>query len=51
MNRDHIDHIEDVKHEPSFAGFRMGAPNNEGIVLVAPVDIAPTTFQICESRA
>ena len=39
INRDHIDHIEDVKHELSFSGLQIGDPNDEGIVLVAAADI------------
>ena len=39
MNRDHTDHVEDVKHERSFAGLGIDAPNDEGIVLVASADV------------
>jgi len=50
MNRDHTDHVEDVKYEQSFAGSGMDAPNDEGIIFVASADVAPTTCQICGSR-
>jgi len=46
MNRDHTDHVEDVKYEQSFAGLGMAAPNNEGIIFVASADVVPMTCQI-----
>jgi len=39
-----------MKDEQSFAGLGMDVPNDEGIVLVATVDVAPTTSQICGLR-
>jgi hypothetical protein len=50
MNRDHTDHVEDVKYERSVAGLGMDAPNDEGIVFVASVEVAPMSCQICGSR-
>ena len=50
INRDHTDHVEDVKDEQSFAGLGMDVPNDKGIVLVAAADVAPTTSQICGLR-
>jgi len=50
MNRDHTDHIEDVKYEQSFAGSGIDAPNNEGIVFEASAEVEPTTCQILGSR-
>ena len=50
INRDHIDHIEDVKDEQSVAGLGMDVPNDEGIVLVAAADVVPTACQICGLR-
>jgi len=50
MNRDHTDHVEDVKNKQSFAGLGMAAPNDEGIIFVASVDVAPTTCQIHGSK-
>jgi len=47
MNRDHTDHVEDVKDEQCFAELGMDAPNDEGIVFVASAEVAPTTCQIC----
>jgi hypothetical protein len=46
IKRDHTDHVDDVKDERSFAGLGIDAPNDEGIVLVAAADLAPTAFQI-----
>ena len=46
MNRDHTDHVEDVKDELSFAGLGMDAPNDEGIVLVAAAEESPMACQI-----
>jgi hypothetical protein len=46
INRDHTDHVEDVKDERSFAGLGIDVPNDEGIVLVAAADVAPTISQI-----
>ena len=46
INRDHTDHVEDVKDEESVAGLGMEVPNDEGIVLVAAVDVVPTICQI-----
>jgi len=46
MNRDHTDHVKDVKYEQSFAGLGMATPNDEGIVFVASADVAPMTCQI-----
>ena len=45
-----MDHVEDVKEEPSAAGLGIGSPNDEGIVLVAAADVVPTTCQICGLR-
>ena len=50
MNRDHTDHVEDVKYEQSFAGLGIDAPNDEGIDFVAPAEVAPTTCQTRELR-
>jgi len=50
MNRDHTDHIEDVKYEPSFAGSGIDVPNNEGIIFEASVEVEPMTCQIWGSR-
>ena len=50
INRDHTDHMKDMKDEQSFAGLGIDAPNDEGIVLVAAADVAPTSFQICGLR-
>ncbi len=47
INRDHTDHVEDVKDEQAFAGLGMDVPNDEGIVLVAVADVVPTTSQTC----
>ena len=46
INRDHTDHVEDVKDEQSVAGLGMDDPNDEGIVFVAAVDVAPAACQI-----
>jgi len=43
MNRDHTDHVEDVKDEQSFAGLGMATPNDEGIICVALVEAVPTS--------
>jgi hypothetical protein len=50
MNRDHMDHIEDVKDKQSFAGLEMDVPNDVGIVFVASVEVAPMSCQIHGSR-
>jgi hypothetical protein len=50
INRDHMDHVEDVKYEQSVAGLGMDAPNDEGIILVAAVDVVPTVCQISGLR-
>ena len=50
INRDHTDHVEDMKDEQSFAGLEIDALNDEGIVLVAATDIALTSSQICGLR-
>ena len=50
MNRDHTDHVKDVKYELSFAGLGMDAPNDEGIIFVAFVEVAPMTCQIFGAR-
>jgi hypothetical protein len=50
INRDHIDHVEDVNDEQSFAGLGMDDPNDEGIVLVAAADAVPTACQISGLR-
>jgi len=50
INRDHMDHVEDVKDDQSFAGLGMDPPNDEGIILVAAADVVPTVCQICGLR-
>jgi len=50
MNRDHTDHVKDMKNERSFAGLGMAAPNDEGIIFVASADVAPMTCQIRGSK-
>jgi len=50
MNRDHTDHVKDMKYELSFAGLGMDAPNDEGIIFVAFAEVAPTTCQIFGAR-
>jgi hypothetical protein len=42
MNRDHTDHIKDVKDKRSFAGLGMDVPNDVGIVFVASMEAVPT---------
>ncbi len=50
INRDHTDHVEDMKDEQSVARLGMDVPNDEGIVLVAAADVVPTACQICGLR-
>ena len=50
INRDHTDHVKDVKDKQSVAGLGMDVLNNEGIVLVAAADVVPTACQICGLR-
>ncbi len=50
INRDHMDHIKDMKDEQSVARLGMDVPNDEGIVLVAAVDVVLTAYQICGLR-
>ena len=46
INRDHTDHVEDMKDEESVAGLGMEVPNDEGIILVAAADVVLTACQI-----
>jgi hypothetical protein len=48
-NRDHRDHVEDVKDDRSFAGLGMAPPNDKGIVFVASVESVLTYCQAGES--
>ena len=50
INRDHIDHIKDMKDEQSVAELGMNVPNDDGIVLIAVTDVVPTACQICGLR-
>ncbi len=50
INRDHTDHVEDVKDEQSVAGLGMDVPNDKGIILVAAMDVVLTACQICGLR-
>ena len=50
MNRDHIDQVEDMKYEQSFARSGIDAPNNNGINFVASVEVAPMACQIFGHR-
>ena len=44
INRDHTDHIEDVKDEQSVAGLEMDVPNDDGIVFVAAADVSTNSL-------
>jgi hypothetical protein len=43
MNKDYMDHVEDVEDEQSFAGLGTDVPNDEDIVSVASAEMAPMT--------
>jgi hypothetical protein len=45
-NRDHRDHVEDVKDDQSFAGLGMAAPNDERIIFVASVELV---LMLCQA--
>ena len=50
MDKDHTDHVEDMKYKQSFAGLGIDTPNDKGIVFEASAEVAPMTCQICGSR-
>jgi hypothetical protein len=50
INRDHTDYIKDVKDQQSIARLEMDVLSDEGIVLIAAINIVLTACQICELR-